>query len=45
MLLAMKGVYPHDELAQLPAEYQQVEVVALNVPGLEAQRHLVIIRV
>jgi len=44
-LLAMKGVYPHDELAQLPAEYQQVEVVALNVPGLEAQRHLVIIRV
>lgn len=44
-LLAMKGVYPHDELAQLPAEYRQVEVVALNVPGLEAQRHLVIIRV
>jgi 16S rRNA (guanine527-N7)-methyltransferase len=44
-LLAMKGVYPHDELAQLPAEYDQVEVVALNVPGLEAQRHLVIIRV
>jgi 16S rRNA (guanine527-N7)-methyltransferase len=44
-LLAMKGVYPHDELAQLPAEFQQVEVVALNVPGLEAQRHLVIIRV
>lgn len=44
-LLAMKGVYPHDELAQLPADYQQVEVVALNVPGLEAQRHLVIIRI
>jgi len=44
-LLAMKGVYPHDELAQLPAEYAQVEVVPLNVPGLEAQRHLVIIRV
>jgi 16S rRNA (guanine527-N7)-methyltransferase len=45
MLLAMKGVYPHDELAQLPAHFQQHEVVALNVPGLEAQRHLVILRV
>lgn len=44
-LLAMKGVYPHDELAQLPPEFRQSEVVALNVPGLEAQRHLVIIRV
>lgn len=44
-LLAMKGVYPHDELAQLPKEYQHAEVVALNVPGLEAQRHLVIIKV
>lgn len=44
-LLAMKGVYPHDELAQLPVGHQQAEVVALNVPGLEAQRHLVIIRV
>ncbi len=44
-LLAMKGVYPHDELAQLPAQFRQHEVVALNVPGLEAQRHLVILRV
>lgn len=44
-LLAMKGVYPHDELAQLPVEYRRAEVVALNVPGLEAQRHLVIIGV
>lgn len=45
MLLAMKGVYPHDELAQLPAQFRQHEVVSLNVPGLEAQRHLVILRV
>lgn len=45
VLLAMKGVYPHDELARLPAEFAQYEVVALNVPGLEAQRHLVIIKV
>lgn len=45
VLLAMKGVYPHDELAQLPEQFQQHEVVSLNVPGLEAQRHLVILGV
>jgi len=45
VLLAMKGIYPYDELAQLPAEFKQYEVVALNVPGLEVQRHLVILRV
>jgi 16S rRNA (guanine527-N7)-methyltransferase len=45
MLMAMKGVYPHDELAHLPADFRKHEVVALNVPGLEAQRHLVILRV
>ena len=37
--LAMKGVYPYDELAQLKMEPTQV--VSLNVPGLQAQRHLV----
>lgn len=44
-LLAMKGIYPHDELASLPTHFQQYEVVALSVPGLEAQRHLVILKV
>lgn len=37
--LAMKGVYPYEELAQLRTE--PVRVVPLNVPGLNAQRHLV----
>lgn len=37
--LAMKGVYPYEELAQLQTE--PVRVVPLNVPGLNAQRHLV----
>jgi 16S rRNA (guanine527-N7)-methyltransferase len=41
-MLAMKGLYPHEELAQLPAEVTLREVVALTVPGLEAQRHLVV---
>lgn len=45
VLLAMKGVYPHDELAQLQAQFSQYEVVPLNVPGLDAQRHLVILKV
>lgn len=37
--LAMKGVYPFDELAQIKGPTS--EVVPLRVPGLEAQRHLV----
>lgn len=40
--LAMKGVHPYDEIAQL--KDLDVEVVPLTVPGLEAQRHLVFIR-
>ena len=41
-LLAMKGVYPHEELAQLPAGGVE-RVVKLEVPGLQAERHLVVI--
>lgn len=37
--LAMKGVYPFEELAQIKS--QPIRVVPLQVPGLEAQRHLV----
>jgi 16S rRNA (guanine527-N7)-methyltransferase len=37
--LAMKGVYPFEELAQIKIEPTQV--LPLKVPGLEAQRHLV----
>ena len=40
--LAMKGVYPYDEIAQL--KEVGVDVVPLRVPGLDAQRHLVLIR-
>ncbi len=38
--LAMKGVHPYDELAQL-VDITPSKVVPLNVPGLQAQRHLV----
>ena len=43
-LLAMKGVYPHDEIGRLPAGYMAAATVALNVPGVEGQRHLVVIK-
>lgn len=40
VLLAMKGEIPADELAELPAGFVVQDVIALSVPGLEAQRHL-----
>jgi 16S rRNA (guanine527-N7)-methyltransferase len=44
MLAAMKGVHPYEELAAVPQGYRIERVVPLGVPGLEAERHLVIIR-
>jgi 16S rRNA (guanine527-N7)-methyltransferase len=41
-ILAMKGVFPHDELAQVGDNYRS-EVKALTVPGSDAQRHLVLL--
>ena len=40
-LAAMKGVYPHEELTQLPAGWTVKEVAAIEVPGLRAARHWV----
>ncbi len=40
-LLAMKGVYPHEEIAALPAGWQALAVHALAVPGEAGERHLV----
>jgi len=42
VLVAMKGVYPHEEVAQLPAGYRVTASPALAVPGLDAERHLII---
>jgi 16S rRNA (guanine527-N7)-methyltransferase len=43
MLAAMKGVHPQDEIAALKNAFA-VESIALDVPGLDAARHLVIMR-
>ena len=43
-MLAMKGVHPFDEIARLPASYAVEEVILLNVPQVDAQRHLVVLK-
>lgn len=42
-LLAMKGVYPADEIAALPAGWVLRASHPLRVPGLDAERHLVVV--
>ena len=44
-LYAMKGVYPHDEIGRLPQHFKVQEVIPLTVPGMDANRHLVIMGV
>lgn len=41
VLLAMKGVHPYEEIAQLPAGWRIAGVTPLQVPGVEGARHLV----
>lgn len=42
-LLAMKGVHPVAEIAQVPADWGIVQSLSLHVPELGAQRNLIII--
>lgn len=42
-LAAMKGLNPHEEIAQLPEGFRVERVVPLAVPGVEGDRHLVLI--
>jgi 16S rRNA (guanine527-N7)-methyltransferase len=43
ILAAMKGVHPHEELAHLPAGYRVKNTLSLRVPGLRAERHLILL--
>lgn len=42
--LAMKGVWPHDEIDRLPGNVHVEAVHALPVPGVDAERHLIVMR-
>jgi 16S rRNA (guanine527-N7)-methyltransferase len=42
VLAAMKGVHPFEEIERLPRAYRVQEVVRLRVPGLDAERHFVL---
>jgi 16S rRNA (guanine527-N7)-methyltransferase len=44
VLAAMKGVHPDEELAALPNDIEVLGVPAVHVPGLAADRHLVLMR-
>ena len=44
-MLAMKGIYPYEEIARIPPSHRLGEVIELRVPTLEAKRHLVTLEV
>ncbi len=44
ILAAMKGKVPETEMAELPANWQILNIVPLKVPELEAERHLIMMR-
>lgn len=43
-LLAMKGLLASEELAQIPKEFDIIHIKELSLVGLNAKRHLVIIK-
>jgi 16S rRNA (guanine527-N7)-methyltransferase len=43
LVAAMKGVYPNEEIAQLPVTFKLHSVLPIKVPGLHAERHLVLL--
>ncbi|MGO4551027.1 16S rRNA (guanine(527)-N(7))-methyltransferase RsmG [Lysobacter sp. 2RAF19] len=43
VLLAMKGVVPSEEIAALPPGWRVREMHPMRVPGLHAERHLIVV--
>lgn len=41
--IAMKGVAPNEEIARLPAGWRVKAIESLSVPGLDVERHLIMI--
>jgi 16S rRNA (guanine527-N7)-methyltransferase len=44
VIVAMKGTLPQDEIDALPERVEVVGTPSLDVPGLDAERHLVLMR-
>lgn len=44
VMIAMKGLHPDDEIAQLPSSWTVEKTFRLEIPQLEASRHLVFLR-
>ena len=44
VMIAMKGLRPDDEVGQLPASWKVDKTLRLEVPHLEASRHLIFLR-
>lgn len=42
-LYAMKGLVPEDEINHLPLGWRMLDCIRLNVPGLDAERHLIVL--
>ena len=42
-IVAMKGIYPYEELREIKLPFKLDEVVKLDVPNVEGDRHLVLI--
>jgi 16S rRNA (guanine527-N7)-methyltransferase len=43
VIAAMKGVHPFEEIERIPSGFRLRQVHALSVPGLGAERHLVLV--
>jgi len=43
-LVAMKGRFPERELKEVPVEWQVLETTAVEIPGLSAKRHIVVLQ-
>jgi len=42
-LYAMKGQLPEDEMSRVPSAWNVVNCARLSVPGLDAQRHMIVL--
>ncbi len=43
-MIAMKGLHPEEEMARVPSSWQVSKTVRLEIPQLEASRHLIFMR-